>query len=111
SAAPNLGVLTTASNAAGAAAASANDAAKSRNRAAPQDLPSIITVEVIGYGGGDGAPTSNGDVVPPGDQRRKKADQQSSYDPRNRYQIIGLGTVTAEEAQLLSDERRTKIGR
>jgi hypothetical protein len=45
------------------------------------------------------------------EERGKNSQARNSYDPCNRYQIIGLGTVTPEEGQLLSDERRTKIGR
>jgi hypothetical protein len=50
-AAPNLGGLTAASTAAGAATTTANEAARPAQTAPPpQDLPSIITVEVVGYG-------------------------------------------------------------
>ena len=46
-AAVNTGALTAASNTAGAATAAA-EATRQSSRAVPQDLPSIITVEVIG---------------------------------------------------------------
>jgi hypothetical protein len=55
--APNIGGLTAANNTAGS---SSNAAEQVANQAATQtqqqELPSLITVEVLGYGGGDTAP-------------------------------------------------------
>jgi hypothetical protein len=75
--APNLGALTSASNAAGQAAAAATDVARqARSRSPMQDLPSIITVEVIGYGGGDSDKQQS-----PQNERRKSRDQRSEIPP------------------------------
>ncbi len=53
--APNVAGLTAASNAAAASTNAATQVAgQNRPQAAPEDVPSIISVEVLGYGGGDG---------------------------------------------------------
>ncbi|MDD5201323.1 MAG: filamentous hemagglutinin family protein [Terrimicrobiaceae bacterium] len=54
--APNIAGLTSASNTAGAANSAANDVAnQARQQAPPEETPSNITVEVIGYGNDDSA--------------------------------------------------------
>lgn len=59
--APNIGGLAAASSAAGSNSSAADSAAKAATKAqqaapAKEPLPSIINVEVIGYGGGEGEP-------------------------------------------------------
>ncbi|GGF46910.1 hypothetical protein GCM10011611_61660 [Aliidongia dinghuensis] len=106
SVAPNIGALTTASNTAGAAAAAAEAAGQARNRPAVQDLPSIITVEVIGYGGGDGAPSHNG--IPSEGQRRKNPDQQT-YNPNSAIKYVGAGPLTDEQKRMLTPDEQHSL--
>lgn len=73
-AAPNLGAMSAASSAAGSQTAAATSAApQARQETAAEELPSIITVEVLGYGGGE-TPTDEEE-----EERRKRraAEEQS----------------------------------
>lgn len=79
-AAPNIGALTAASNTAGSAAGAAEAAARASRQTGPRtDMPSIITVEVIGYGGGEGAGR------PPND--RQVGRWQRGYNPDSAVQF------------------------
>jgi filamentous hemagglutinin family protein len=117
-AAPNVGALTSASNAAGQTAATAMNAAnQGRNRPALQDLPSIITVEVVGYGGGDnGAPSRNGgsEDRERNKDRKKSGDQGlnervSPYSTRSAVQVLGSGALTSEERQYLTEAEKQRL--
>jgi filamentous hemagglutinin family protein len=97
--APNIGGLAEASNTAGAAAQQA--AVPTQNAANAQ--PSIIIVEVLGFGGGDGnSPDGNGEQPKPREQ------SSSNYDPNGMIRVLGNGSRAAEQTrELTADERRS----
>jgi hypothetical protein len=74
-AAPNLGALGAASSASGAQNAAANNlASQTRQEAQPEEQPSIITVEVLGYGGGEAAATEDEEE----ERRRRRATEEQA---------------------------------
>ncbi|MGO4712703.1 filamentous haemagglutinin family protein [Bradyrhizobium sp. 2TAF24] len=89
----------------GALTAANNTSAATQQAAPPPQSgngqPSIIMVEVLGYGGGDGAGEDTG-------TRRKRSDQQS-YDPQGSVQYVGAGALTDEEQNKLTPEERKNL--
>ncbi|MEW6436274.1 MAG: filamentous hemagglutinin family protein [Pseudomonadota bacterium] len=106
SAAPNIGALDSASTAAGAATKAI--ASPAQNRATAQ--PSILIVEIEGYGGDDGVsttPTPNG---------MKKKEHQGfntspTYSDKSAVQIAGYGVLSEKESKILTAEEMKKLGR
>jgi Filamentous haemagglutinin family outer membrane protein len=101
--APNLGALT--ANNTSAATQQATLPAQSNNN----DRPSIIIVEVLGYGGGRGDPPDNSD-----EQRRTNDGRRSDniapvYNPKGPVRILGLGVLTDEEKQSLSEREKNEL--
>jgi hypothetical protein len=90
----------------GQKAASEAAAAATRQASRRQDdLPSIITVEVIGYGGGDGTPHQDLRQDAPS---RRRSDVQTQ-NPGSRVQVIGAGDLTVEQTRQLIEERRRQV--
>ena len=98
----DIGALTTASNAAGAAAKSAEAPTQSQNA----DQPSIIMVEILGFGGGDGTPPAQQDDR---DKKRDRSSQDDRYDPTSTFRVIGSGELTDEQKSELTEEERSHL--
>jgi filamentous hemagglutinin family protein len=97
--APDIGGLTEASNAAGAAQQGGPP------QTAPNEQPSIIIVEVLGFGGGngDGSPESE-------EELRRRTKGQQTYDPNGMFRVLGNGEFTGEQTRDLTEEERNKLG-
>jgi hypothetical protein len=96
-ASPNVGALTSATNAAGAAQA---------NVAAPvqhtRTQPSILIVEIEGYGGDDNETTP----VPEQPKKHNPTHSQQSYNDRSPYQVLGVGSLSPEEIDGLAEVKQ-----
>ncbi|MEW6435850.1 MAG: filamentous hemagglutinin family protein [Pseudomonadota bacterium] len=106
--APNIGALDNASAASGAATKAITATGPGNHAAAPA---SILIVEIEGYGGGDGEDTTpQQDLQRKNQQRNQRTDNQGQ-DPHNRYQVVGAGNLTDDEAKEMTEARRHEIGR
>jgi filamentous hemagglutinin len=84
----------------------AADAVKDATLAGPSERPSVIIVEVLGYGGDGGE-----DIQRRQDEERERRSDSQHQDPSSRYHVVGVGVVTEEEARQLADKKRKLIGR
>jgi hypothetical protein len=95
--ATNTSALTAADNSAAAASKVENPKANSDHGG-----PSVIIVEVLGYGGSDGSDAD--------DRPRSKPDQRS-YNPGDPIRIVGYGPLGRRETQDLTAEEQHKLSR
>ena len=101
--APNISALTAASSAAGSAAKTDTPTGNTAT-----DRPSIILVEFLGFGGGDGTPQ------PQQEDRRKKEEGRSqidgnSYDPYSPVHLLGNGKLAEKQKKKLSVDEMNNL--
>jgi len=99
---PNIGALTTASNVAGATQASLPVAPGANTN----NQPSVIIVEVVGYGGGEG---NENNPPPPEDEQRGKKPGQQTYDRSGMFRVLGNGEFTNKQMKDLTEDERSRL--
>jgi hypothetical protein len=68
------------------------------------DRPSIIIVEVLGYGGGSGDAPDKSD-----EERRRKTPDRQSYEPNGMFRVLGNGRFTNEQTKDLTEEEKRRL--
>jgi filamentous hemagglutinin len=84
----------------------ASDAVKDASQQnATTAQPSVIIVEVLGYGGGSNPEQSD-------DERKRRTDDRQGglrHDPNSPAHVVGYGRLTDSQKQLLSDEEKRRL--
>ena len=101
--APDVAGLTAAGNAAGAAAKTADSGLPTGSTG--QNQPSVIIVEVLGYGGGDGDTPR----APQYDDRQQKGKDQRSYNPNSPIQVVGAGALNQAADRYLTEAEKKAL--
>lgn len=68
-------------------------------------IATIIMVEVLGYGGGDGSESDHGDE----DERKRDGRQSLRQDSNSAVQILGVGGLSDQAKQYLTSDERSKL--
>ncbi len=93
-----------------AALATSNATAATQQTATPNQgsghaQPSVIIVEVLGYGGGDGGEERKIDE----EQRRSHGQRARGYDASSSVQFVGMGQLSESQKDKLTAEERDRL--
>lgn len=103
--APNIGALTSANNTAGAATRTAAPGGDK-----PTGQPSVIIVEILGYGGGTGgADVGSPQSETPQSPTPKPTDDRQSYNPNGNVRVLGYSTLGESEMIGLTEQEKNAI--
>ncbi|MGE8150376.1 filamentous hemagglutinin family protein [Pseudomonas vancouverensis] len=97
----NTGAITSASSAATSASMAADDVARQQQAAARKNQPSIVTVQVLGFGGEPLTPSSDGASRAP--------TPTPTYNPDSPVQVLGAGTLDDRARAQLTEEERGRL--
>jgi len=97
----DIGALTSASNVGAATQQAAAPAQGGGN-----DRPSVIIVEVLGYGGSQ---DSDDESIKRRTPETRTENAVPVYNPRGPVRILGVGPLTDEEKQSLSEDERQRL--
>ncbi len=108
-AAVNVGALSNASAAASQAAGAAQEVLQRERASARQNLPSIFTVRVLGFGSEPLEPSDKSETSPP----NANPPRSVNYDESKLLQLVGNGKQFDPRlvARLTDEERRALLGR
>jgi filamentous hemagglutinin len=107
-AAVNVSALSNASAAASSAAAAAQDAMQRERAVARQNLPSVFTVRVLGFGNEAAPPRPDGQETPTSGAELRSG--LEPYDPARMVKIVGLGErIDARYWKRFTDAERQRL--
>lgn len=108
-AAVNVGALTSASSAATNAASAAQDAVSRSRAAAQRALPSIISVQILGFGDGSEAPAPAPAPARAPAANGRATGEPVSYDPGSAIQLMNSRSVGQAGQPALTDKERANM--
>ncbi|MEI2415526.1 filamentous hemagglutinin family protein [Orrella sp. JC864] len=107
-AAVNVGALTSASAASTAAADAAQEAVARTRAAARQNLPSIISVQILGFG--EGGQSQQGGPSPAAEPVRGAALRPADLRAAGMIEMVGRGDLSGGQRSALSEDERRHFG-